>query len=120
MQERFEAPDVILYNVLLQSCSKSRDAEKALGIYEEMRMSQIQPQTITFALLIRCLSQRKEFYVRYASCITSALLCVCIYLNTLIFFAYMRQGFRDFPPDEIARSASQRLHHFLLVDLLCQ
>jgi hypothetical protein len=41
-------------------------------LYDEMRMAQVQPQAVTFTELIRCLADRKQFYVRAFEIFTQA------------------------------------------------
>ncbi len=52
MQKRGLKPDEILYNSLLDGCSKSAQIDLAFDLYEQMLLEGIKPSTITFNSLI--------------------------------------------------------------------
>mmetsp|Transcript_29299 Transcript_29299/g.28463 ORF Transcript_29299/g.28463 Transcript_29299/m.28463 type:complete len:86 (+) Transcript_29299:1055-1312(+) len=45
-------PDEILYNSILDGCSKNGQADKAFAFYEMMQKEGVKPSTITFNSLI--------------------------------------------------------------------
>lgn len=54
MRERGIKPDEVLYNSLLDGCSKNCQFNKAFQIYDEMIIDGVTPTTITFNTLIDC------------------------------------------------------------------
>ncbi|BAM40562.1 pentatricopeptide repeat containing protein [Theileria orientalis strain Shintoku] len=59
---RLIEPDEVLFTIMIKSCSVSRDAEKALSLYQEMLSLNLYPTIHTYTELIRCLSKRKEYF----------------------------------------------------------
>ncbi|UKJ90712.2 pentatricopeptide repeat containing protein [Theileria orientalis] len=59
---RLIEPDEVLFTIMIKSCSLSRDAEKALNLYQEMLSLNLYPTIHTYTELIRCLSKRKEYF----------------------------------------------------------
>ncbi|UKK01770.2 pentatricopeptide repeat containing protein [Theileria orientalis] len=59
---RLIEPDEVLFTIMIKSCSLSRDAEKALNLYQEMLSLNLYPTIHTYTELLRCLSKRKEYF----------------------------------------------------------
>merc|ERR1719160_2040752 len=47
--------NTVLYTTMIKGFVKSRDAVKALQVYEEMRQQQVKPDTMTFSLVLKAL-----------------------------------------------------------------
>ncbi|EAN33102.1 PPR repeat family protein [Theileria parva strain Muguga] len=59
---RLIEPDEVLFTIMIKSCSYSREAEKALNLYQEMLTMNKFPTIYTYIELINCLSNRKEYF----------------------------------------------------------
>uniref|UniRef100_A0A3B0NA78 PPR repeat family/Pentatricopeptide repeat domain/PPR repeat, putative n=1 Tax=Theileria annulata TaxID=5874 RepID=A0A3B0NA78_THEAN len=55
-------PDEVLFTIMIKSCSYSKEAEKALNLYQEMLTMNKFPTIYTYIELINCLSNRKEYF----------------------------------------------------------
>eukprot|EP00371_Babesia_bovis_P000165 XP_001608812.1 pentatricopeptide repeat domain containing protein [Babesia bovis T2Bo] len=58
---RLKEPDEPLFTTMIKACGASKEAEKAMSIYDEMQKSKITPSIHTYEALIHCLSRRKDF-----------------------------------------------------------
>lgn len=53
LKSEIEKPDAICYSLMISACARTRDAEKALDLLNEMNDYHIDPTTTTFNNLIR-------------------------------------------------------------------
>merc|ERR1719512_643522 len=51
-------PDVVLYSTVINACSRNRDADGALRIFNRMQASGIRPHVVAYATLARAFAQR--------------------------------------------------------------
>ncbi|XP_027356000.1 putative pentatricopeptide repeat-containing protein At1g53330 [Abrus precatorius] len=56
----FGAPDACTYNILINACSLSCDAERAWKLFDEMRTRGVRPTGVTFGTLINLLCKKSQ------------------------------------------------------------
>lgn len=59
IKNRFE-PDEILYNSLIDACAKFNEENKALYLFEEMKMKGIEPSSVTYGILIKIFGKMND------------------------------------------------------------
>ncbi|ORM42332.1 Pentatricopeptide repeat-containing protein [Babesia sp. Xinjiang] len=58
---RLIEPNETLFTTMIRACVPSKNAEKAMMLYEEMQQMEICPTTDTYEALIHCLSRRRAY-----------------------------------------------------------
>ena len=53
-------PDEIMYNSILDGCTKQRNVSEALRVLEEMKSSGIRPSNYTLSILVKLRRPRME------------------------------------------------------------
>ena len=60
MQEQCVVTDVTIYNALTSACSKGKQIEKALEVFEAMQQQGVVPDAITYNALISACKEGKH------------------------------------------------------------
>ena len=53
-------PDAITYNAVINACSKGKQAERALKVFEALRVKELVPVAITYNDVINACSKGKQ------------------------------------------------------------
>lgn len=61
-------PDEIMYNSILDGCTKQRNVSEALRVLEEMKSSGIRPSNYTLSILVKLRRPRME-QIEIAECV---------------------------------------------------
>ena len=60
MQRQGAVPDLITYSALVSTCEKGKQPERALKLFEEMRLPGFVPDVITYSALISACEKGKQ------------------------------------------------------------